>query len=154
MNQLPLQDQHFARGHCFGCGPTNDHGLRVKSYVEGDEVVATFQAEKHHEAFDNCICGGIVSSLLDCHSYWAATHEMMQRSGAAIAPSLVTTEFSVKFLRPAPSAEPVQLRARVISVESGQAVVEATLEAADKVCAAFRGSFVAVKPGHPAYRAE
>ena len=154
MNRLSLQDQHFARGHCFGCGPTNERGLRLKSYVDGDEVVATFQPEKHHEAFDNCVCGGIVSSLLDCHSYWAATHALLRQSGTGTAPSLVTTELNVKFLRPAPSTEPLELRARVVSADAGRAEVESTLAAGGKICATCRGSFVAVKPGHPAYREE
>ncbi len=151
-NELSLQDRHFSRGVCFGCGPTNDRGLRIKSHVRGDEVVATFQPEKHHEAFPGCICGGIISSALDCHSYWAATHSIMQRNGTPVAPCAVTTEFQVKFLRPAPSHGPVLLRARTVECEERRAVVESTLEAGGKVCATFRGVFVTVGPGHPAYR--
>jgi hypothetical protein len=48
----------------------------------------------------------------------------------------------------------LHLRARVVEVAESQpdrAVVEATLEANGKVTATCRGTFVAVKPGHPAY---
>jgi acyl-coenzyme A thioesterase PaaI-like protein len=154
MNELSLQDKHAPTCSCFGCGPKNDRGLQIKSFVKDDEVVATFHPEKHHEAFDNCICGGIISTLLDCHSYWCAAHRMMQVSGASRAPSTVTTGFSIKFLRPAPSNGPVLLRARALTVEAERATVESTLEAGGKICATFRGEFVTVRPGHPAYQAD
>ena len=35
-----LQDRYAPQNRCFGCGPSNDKGLRIKSYVEGDEVIA------------------------------------------------------------------------------------------------------------------
>jgi acyl-coenzyme A thioesterase PaaI-like protein len=146
-----LQDAYAPRGACFGCGPANDRGLRIKSRVAGDEVVATFQAEKHHEAFDGCISGGIIGTLLDCHSNWAATHHLMQLSGTDAPPCTVTAEYNVTFHRPTPSAAPVLLRARTVSATADRATVESTLEASGKVCATFRGTFVAVQPGHPAY---
>jgi len=36
-------------------------------------------------------------------------------------------------------------------VKGDRATVEATLSCEGKVCATCRGTFVAVKPGHPAY---
>jgi acyl-coenzyme A thioesterase PaaI-like protein len=52
-------------------------------------------------------------------------------------PCTVTAEYHVRFKRPIPTQGPITLSARV--VESG----------ADR--ATCRGTFVAVKPGHPAY---
>jgi hypothetical protein len=46
---------------------------------------------------------------------------------------------------------PVELRARVVESADDRATVEATLTAGGKVTATCRGTFVAVKPGHPAY---
>jgi acyl-coenzyme A thioesterase PaaI-like protein len=146
-----LQDRYAPQGICFGCGPANQKGLRIKSYAEGDEVVATFQAEKHHEAFEGIISGGIIGTLLDCHSNWTATHHMMVHGDHETPPCTVTADMSLEFRRPAPSADPVVLRARTVSAEGDRAVVESTLEAGGKVCATFRGTFVAVKEGHPAY---
>ena len=62
---------------CFGCGPTNEKGLRIKSFVEGDYVVATFTPEPHHEAWEGVINGGIVGCLFDCHSNWTAAYHLM-----------------------------------------------------------------------------
>jgi len=63
----------------------------------------------------------------------------------------VTADYAVKLLRPTPSNARVKLRARVVSSSADRAVVEATLEGGGKVCDTSRGTFVAVKPGHPAY---
>jgi acyl-coenzyme A thioesterase PaaI-like protein len=46
---------------------------------------------------------------------------------------------------------PLKLTARVVDASEDRAVVDATLEANGKVTATCRGTFVAVKPGHPAY---
>jgi len=57
----------------------------------------------------------------------------------------------VKLKRPTPVDGPITLRARVVESGEDRAVVEAELEAGGKVTATCRGTFVAVKPGHPAY---
>jgi acyl-coenzyme A thioesterase PaaI-like protein len=47
---------------------------------------------------------------------------------------------------------PVHLEARTVELQGDRAVIEATLTAANgKVTATCRGTFVAVKEGHPAY---
>ena len=45
----------------------------------------------------------------------------------------------------------MHLEARVAEATADRAVVEATLEAGGKVTATCRGTFVAVKEGHPAF---
>jgi acyl-coenzyme A thioesterase PaaI-like protein len=95
--------------------------------------------------------GGIVGALLDCHGNWTAAWHLMRQSGAATPPCTVTADFHVKLKRPTPTNAPVHLRARVVESGEDRAVVEATLEAGGKVTATCRGTFVAVKEGHPAY---
>jgi acyl-coenzyme A thioesterase PaaI-like protein len=145
-----LQDQYAPASRCFGCGPANDKGLRIKSRVEGDEVVAEFTPEEHHEAFPNMLNGGIIGALLDCHSNWSAAYHLMTRHGQDKPPCTVTADFHVKLRRPTP-LELVVLRARIVEATDDRCVVEATLESAGKVTATCRGTFVAVKEGHPAY---
>ena len=148
---LSLQDQYAPKSICFGCGPANDKGLQIKSFVQGDEVVAEFTPAPHHHAFPGMLNGGIIGALLDCHSNWTAAHHLMERAKAATPPCTVTADYAIKLLRPTPSQGAVQLRARVAESSDDRAVVEASLEAGGKVCATCRGTFVAVKPGHPAY---
>ncbi len=146
-----LQETYAPESICFGCGPANPKGLHIRSFVEGDEVVGDWTPEEHHEAFPGMLNGGIIGTLLDCHSNWAAAHHLMRLSGASSPPCTVTADFAVKLLRPTPSKAPVRLRARVVESRPDRAAVEATLESGGKTCATCRGTFVAVKPGHPAY---
>ena len=138
-------------GICFGCGPRNEKGLRIRSFAEGDEFTAEFNAEPHHQAFPGVLNGGIIGALLDCHSNWAAAYHLLKKHGAAEAPCTVTAEFHVKLRRPTSSRQPVTLRARVVESTADRATVEATLESAGQTTATCRGVFVAVKEGHPAY---
>ena len=148
----PSLQQRFGATHiCFGCGPSNTKGLRIQSYPDGDDVVCTWTPEPHHQAFAGVLAGGIVGTLLDCHSNWTAAWHLMQSSGEDKPPCTVTAQYSVKLLRPAPVNGPVRLRARVTSSTPDRATVEASLEAGGQVCATCTGLFVAVKPGHPAY---
>jgi acyl-coenzyme A thioesterase PaaI-like protein len=146
-----LQDTYAPNNRCFGCGPANDKGLRIKSRVEGDEVVAEWRPESHHQAFDGILNGGIAGALLDCHSNWAAAYHLMKKAGADSPPCTVTADFHVKLTRPTPMDALLKLRAHVVESTDDRAVVDATLEANGKVTATCRGTFVAVKEGHPAY---
>ncbi|HEV8592927.1 MAG TPA: PaaI family thioesterase [Pyrinomonadaceae bacterium] len=151
MSELSLQEKYSSNGICFGCGPKNEMGLHIRSFPEGDEVVATWRAEKHHEAFPGVLNGGIIGTLLDCHSNWTAAYFLMKRDGKTEAPCTVTADFHVKLLRPTPSDAEITLKARVVESSEDRATVDAELIANGKVCDTCRGTFVAVKEGHPAY---
>jgi acyl-coenzyme A thioesterase PaaI-like protein len=146
-----LQDTYAPNNSCFGCGPANERGLRIKSRVEGDEVVAEWRPEPHHQAFEGILNGGICGALLDCHSNWTAAHHLMKKAGADSPPCTVTADFHVTLKRVTPMDVPLHLRAHVVESKDDRAVVEATLEANGKVTATCRGTFVAVREGHPAY---
>jgi uncharacterized protein (TIGR00369 family) len=147
-----LQDLYAPSGTCFGCGPKNDRGLHVKSVANEDgTVTATWRAERHHEAYEGALSGGIIGTLMDCHSNWTATYHLMKRSGADAPPCTVTAEYAIKLRRPTPTAGEIQIVARPVEVGEDRAIIEAELTADGKVCATSHGTFVAVKPGHPAY---
>jgi acyl-coenzyme A thioesterase PaaI-like protein len=95
--------------------------------------------------------GGIIGALLDCHSNWTAAWHLMNAQGLDAPPCTVTAEFHVKLRAPTPSAAPVRLRARVVESAGDRAVVDAELTSGGKVTATCRGTFVAVREGHPAY---
>jgi acyl-coenzyme A thioesterase PaaI-like protein len=148
---LSLQQKYSPTGICFGCGPANEKGLHVNSFPDGEEVVASWHAEPHHQAFHGVLNGGIIGALLDCHSNWTAAWHLMKKNGLDQAPCTVTAEFHVKLLRPTPSDAEITLRARVVDSTEDRATVDAELIAGGKVCDTCRGTFVAVKEGHPAY---
>ena len=146
-----LQERYAPQSTCYGCGPANPQGLHVRSFPEGDELVAEWIAQPHQEAYAGSLNGGIIGTLFDCHMNWTAAYHLMRQRGADGPPCTVTAEYAVKLKRPTPTSSPVKLRARVVESSEDRATVEATLEAAGAVCATARGLFVAVKPGHPAY---
>lgn len=148
-----LQQTFAPHNRCFGCGPANEKGLRLESFVtdDGEEVVCEFQPAEHHQAFEGILNGGIIGTLLDCHSNWTAAYHLMKAAGADHPPCTVTADFHVKLRRPTPMDAPVIVRARPESVEGSRAIIEAELEAGGKVTATCRGTFVAVEEGHPAY---
>ena len=151
MEDQSLQERYAPHNACFGCGPSNPKGLRIRSFFAGDAYVAHWTPEAHHEAFPGVLNGGIIGALLDCHMNWSAAHHLMVRAGASSPPCTVTAEFSVKLLRPTASDAPLELRATIVESTGDRVVVESTLTSQGKVGASGRGTFVAVKPGHPAY---
>lgn len=151
MKETSLQEIYAPHSTCFGCGPSNEKGLRIRSHVRDDKLVAEWLAEPHHEAFPGMLNGGIIGSLLDCHSNWAAAYHLMKKAGAEHPPCTVTADYSIKLKRPTPTTGPIQLTAWVVQSTDDRVTVEAELVAGGKVCATCLGTFVAVKPGHPAY---
>lgn len=151
MAEPSLQERYAPHNACFGCGPANARGLRVRSFERGDEVVAEWRAEPWHEAFEGMLSGGVTGTLLDCHSNWTAAVHLMRKAGGETPPCTVTADYHVKLLRPTPTDGPILLAARVVESGADRAVVEATLTAGGKVRATCRGTFVAVTEGHPAY---
>ena len=95
--------------------------------------------------------GGIIGTLLDCHSNWCAATTLMRDQGLEEAAVTVTSEFHVKLRRPAPIDREVLLTARPVEIDGDRVTVEADLQAGGKVCATCRGVFVKVDEGHPAY---
>jgi len=147
-----LQDEFAPRSICFGCGPANEKGLRIKSHVDRDNHVrAEWKAEAYHEAFPGMLNGGIIGALLDCHSNWTAAWHLMTQAKLEAPPCTVTAEYSIQLKRPTPSSEILLLDAWVVSSSEDRVHIEATLSAGGKICASCKGLFVAVKAGHPAY---
>ncbi len=152
-----LQEIYAPNSICFGCGPANSKGLKIRSYPMSDEeTYAEFMPEKHHEAFPGMVNGGIIGALLDCHSNWTACFALMKKSGASAPPCTVTADFHVKLKAPTPSDQKIILRARVSEMKEDRALIRAELftsfpDGSEKLCATCVGTFVAVKEGHPAY---
>jgi acyl-coenzyme A thioesterase PaaI-like protein len=146
-----VQERYAPANRCFGCGPANPKGLRVRSFEDGEELVAEWTPAPQHEAFAGAVNGGVIGALFDCHSNWTAALHLMRAAGREAPPCTVTAEFHVKLLRVTPSAGPLRLRARVVESSADRATVEATVEAGGKATATCRGVFVAVREGHPAF---
>ncbi len=146
-----LQETFAPHNKCFGCGPSNEKGLRIRSFIEGEEGIALWRAEPYHQAFPGVLCGGIIGTLLDCHCNWTAAWHLMKRTGASSPPCTVTAEYAIKLRRPTPVSGLLSLRARIVDSTDDRAVVEGELACDEKIRATCRGVFVAVREGHPAH---
>jgi acyl-coenzyme A thioesterase PaaI-like protein len=143
-----LQETYATHARCFGCGPANPLGLRIRSFALDDtaaaHVVCDFTPEKHHEAFENVLNGGIIGTVLDCHMNWTTIHHLMRKQGLDHAPCCVTAESKV-VLRRRTRIGPIHVDAHVISSKDDRAIIEATMTADGKVTAQGSGTFIAVK---------
>jgi len=150
-----IQEKYSEKNACFGCGPANPDGLHIRSFYANengrDELIAEWKGQKKYEAFPDMLNGGITGALLDCHSNWAAAYFLMKRDGEDKPPYTVTADFHVTLKRPTPSNKPLFLRAWTVDMKEDRATIEASIEADGKITATCKGTFVAVKPGHPAY---
>jgi acyl-coenzyme A thioesterase PaaI-like protein len=149
-----LQERYAPAGRCFGCGPANPAGLRIASRPAPDDprvLVAEFVPEPEHEAFSGVVNGGILGTLADCHMNWTAAWHLMRTRGADRPPTTVTLEFGIRMRQPTPSTGPITIRAWIAGASDDRATVESEIISGGTVTATGGGTFVAVKPGHPAY---
>jgi acyl-coenzyme A thioesterase PaaI-like protein len=129
-----FQDQGTV-SYCHGCGADNEKGLRIKSYWDADEAIASWRAQPHHcGGTKQNVNGGIIASLIDCHSLnLAIAHAYKQEQrpiGSSPRIGYVTANLNVSYLKPTPIDELLQLRARIMKNDGRKAWVSCTLTAA------------------------
>src|SRR4030081_780892 len=44
-----IQETYAPNNQCFGCGPANDKGLRIRSFENGEELVAEWTPQPYHQ---------------------------------------------------------------------------------------------------------
>jgi len=132
---------------CYGCGSQNPHGHQIKTHWEGEESVTRFTPEPYHTAIPGFAYGGLIASLIDCHSTGtaaAAAYRAEQREMDSEPPlRFVTGSLHVDYLKPTPIEGHLELRSRITEIKDRKVVVETDLSVGGTVCA--RGIVVAVK---------
>jgi acyl-coenzyme A thioesterase PaaI-like protein len=91
--------------------------------------------------------GGLVASLIDCHSIWTAIawtyREEEREHGSLPAISYVTGSLTVRYLRPTDLDKPALMRAHVTELYPKKALVSCSFFSGDGQTA--EGSVVAVR---------
>ncbi len=152
MSQKAFQDYYpDSLSYCYGCGRLNEHGLHIKSYWDGNETVCVFTPKSYHIAIPGYVYGGLIASLIDCHSTGTAAAAAYRAAGREMGtePPLrfVTASLKVDYLRPTPLGVPLEVRASVKEISGRKVIITSTLSANGEVCA--RGEVVAVQmPEH------
>ena len=121
----PVLIDRDAVGRCFGCGPSNDQGLRLQFLRHEDGTVETrHRTAAHHCGLDTVVHGGIQASILD--EVMGVAAQLSLPEGATNR-ACVTAEMHLSYRAPVPMADEVVARARLVRVEGRDVHVEAAI---------------------------
>ncbi|MEM6512851.1 MAG: PaaI family thioesterase [Pseudomonadota bacterium] len=115
--------------HCYGCGADNEKGYRIKSYFDGDVSRCRFVPGPEHCAGPpQYVYGGLIASLIDCHSVGTAIAAHYRRDGREMGddgPAIwcVTGRLTVNYLKPTPIDLPIDLEATVPEISDKKAII-------------------------------
>ncbi len=144
----PIQDFYpDAAAVCLGCGRNNAQGLHIQTFWDGEEGVAHFTPQPYHTGYPGLVYGGLLASLIDCHSIGTATAATYQAEnrppGSDPQITYVTGTLTVTYLQPTPIDAVLTLRSRVTQLTPRKAIVATSLYAGDTEV--VRGEVVAVR---------
>ena len=138
--QIAIQDTYPDDvAHCYGCGRLNPHGYQLKTYPAGELTESRFTPEPYHTAVPGYVYGGLIASLIDCHSTGSAAIFKMQAEGkepgGEEAPRFVTAHLEVDFLAPTPLGMELRLVGHKVEVKERKVVVDTEMFAGEKLVA-------------------
>jgi len=147
LSEKAFQD-YWDHNECWGCGAKNPHGLHIKSHwSEEDSVSEWIPLERYKAGPDGFLNGGIIATLVDCHSVATAIADCYREEerGLDTEPLIwcVTASMKIDYHRPVSTSEPVNLKAKIVKREGRKITVECELYSGGKVC--VRGDVLAVK---------
>jgi uncharacterized protein (TIGR00369 family) len=122
MTRRPIEAQNN-ESRCFGCGPSNPSGLRLK-FVETDEgVEVEYTAPAAFEGPPGIVHGGIQATLLD--------EALCMTAYAKLGTMVVTGELTVRYLRPVPTLTALVARCRIIETKPNSSFIEGSIHLAE-----------------------
>jgi acyl-coenzyme A thioesterase PaaI-like protein len=138
-NEQKAFQELIQENHCFGCGSLNEYGLQIRSYWDGEESVCNWKPREYHMAGPTHVLnGGIIATLIDCHSICTAIAAAYRNEGREIGSGeriwYATGYLKVSYKRPAPIVEEVTLRARITDITDRKTLVACSIYAEDKEC--------------------
>jgi acyl-coenzyme A thioesterase PaaI-like protein len=147
-NKKAFQDYYPEElSYCYGCGRLNEHGLKIKSYWDGEEAVAVVEPKPYHIGIPGYVYGGLIASVIDCHCIGTASAAALRAEGRDIETSVplrfVTASLHVDYLKPTPIGVELEVRAQIKQIKGRKVIVAATVSAKDEICAT--GEVVAVQ---------
>ena len=130
-------------------GQANAKGLRLRSYAAPEGVTAAFTPWTEHDNGLGFLNGGIISTVLDCHTAAAVLHEADLRGWKpfeGLPLSYVTAGLDVRYLRPSPLREECELVARVVEADESRMLAVAELVHDGKVRASATAEWKRWRP--------
>ena len=99
MSALSLNEELLKGNNCFGCGPDNPDGLRIRIFrddARADRLVGVYAPRATAGGFPQIVHGGLQFTALDCMAGWAV---FILRAPGKMIP--LTKSATTRFLRPA-----------------------------------------------------
>src|SRR5210317_1966066 len=132
MEQKAFQDYYPNElSYCYGCGRLNEHGLQIKSHWDGEESKAVYHPLPYHTAIPGYVYGGLIASLIDCHSTGtasaAASRTEASADDAEPVARFLTASLHVDYLNPTPISETLEIRAAIKEIKGRKVVVASRL---------------------------
>ena len=160
MSEKAFQDYYPDNySHCYGCGRLNKDGMQLKSYWDGEETVCLYTPRPYHSGgFPGNIYGGLIASLMDCHSAASATAARMREDNYTAddrrpAPRFVTASLKVDYLKPTPMGVVLEIRGRIKEIKTRKIIVSTALFAAGELRAKGEAVMVQLTESNTARRA-
>lgn len=154
-----LQDIVDHHGICYGCGPSNPHGIQIKSFWDEDEahVIATVTPKECFTGWPGLVYGGFLAMLVDCHSNWTVMAYQYRAEGRepGTLPKIdcVTGQLGIKYLKPTPMGVALHLSGRVEGEVGRKTRVICEVRAGDELTVVGDSVFVRVDTGKLAQKA-
>ena len=142
---LSIQESLYPDSTCFGCGPANPEGLQLRSFVADDGVVAAFSPGPQHSNGMGTLNGGIIATVLDCHSGAVVLHQT-SAGARRLTDMWVTSGLELRYRLPTFLDGPCLLTARITERAEDVMVVSATLSYADKVRVQAQSRWAKIRP--------
>ena len=120
--------------HAFA---NNPFATPLELTYEGDTARATFVANALHEGPADCLHGGLAAHLMDC-----VLGTMMQASGRRSR----TGTLDVRYLRPTPLNQPLELFGEITSSSGRRHLTRGTISHNREVTVEAKGLFVEIAP--------
>jgi len=148
---IALQDLATSDGICFGCGPKNQNGLRIKSYWDTDNlhVITKHTPDASYCGWPSLVYGGLISCLIDCHSNWTVIAHHYRNEGREVGSlpriECVTGTLGVKYIKPTPMGVQLTLKACIEGKAERKTRVLCEVYAGDTLTALGDSIFVRVE---------
>ncbi|MFX0117385.1 MAG: PaaI family thioesterase [Candidatus Hodarchaeota archaeon] len=121
-----LQPRRIPRYHisnCFGCSPTNLHGLQLDFWLADQGCFSRYRIPNHFCGMNGLAHGGIIAALLDEVAAWANVVHFQRFA--------VTREIAAQFLKPVPTETNLLLEGAIIKHNEKSSVVASTIRSAE-----------------------
>jgi uncharacterized protein (TIGR00369 family) len=125
---------------CFGCGPANEHGLKLRFTLDYEAGTSTAKVRlpRRYEGPPGHIHGGIIATLLD---------EAMGKVNRIHDVIAMTRNMEIDYLRPSPLGQPLTITGRFVRRDGRKVFMEGEIRnAAGDLLVRGKALFIAIDP--------